>query len=112
MSQELVNAMNDLYGNVSFGGPSSGGGGGGGGSSFSGPALEQERRNAGVSGHTRGRVTPLSSPIPSGTVGFLGDALIGSPGDNPDAGAMSDAQRRSNTRSFGGGGGGRGGAGR
>ena len=62
MSQELVKAMNDLYGNVSFGGPSSGGGGGGGGSSFSGPALEQERRNAGVSGHTRGR-HDIYSPV-------------------------------------------------
>ena len=32
MSQELVKAMNDLYGNVSFGG--GGGGGGGGNSTF------------------------------------------------------------------------------
>jgi hypothetical protein len=44
MSQDIVKAMNDLYGNVSFGG----GGGGGGGGGFS------DRHTTGVGGYSDG----------------------------------------------------------
>lgn len=102
MTDKIVIATSHLGTAVSFGG---GGGGGGGGSSD-----RQSRRNDFHRNRNANR-TPRDF---SGVVDTLGDALIGNPGDNPDMGAMSDANRGMNSRpTFGGGGfGGRGGGGK